>query len=468
MIIRLICTPLFAVFFVLLHAQDAYRYKQLGQWNDTQLPMLNSPEGQRWNELTGWVDTTSGKEYVIMGSIDSVYFFDVSDPAQIKKCDVRSGLNRVVNRDVEVYGHYAYCVSDNGPSGKMQVYDLSYLPDSVSLVFESDTFGHNVHSMFVNPESKRLYLCSVKKSPINIPMMVLSIDTPEKPSLLGLLGIIPSGCERVHEVYIRRDTAFCSCEYKGLFVYDLRNMQNQILLGAITPPYPYNGYNHTSWPDSALQHIAFTDELPNGQPLKVYRIRGFDDMTYLTHFNTNNGATPHNLFWVGNLLHVSWYHDGIYTWDMSNPRKPKVHAYFDTYHQNATGDYSGFKGCWGVYPFFPSGNIAASDMTNGLFMIRYDQSVGLNNQENDFENPVAYPNPSNDLLMLDLNVIESGNYSIQCFDLQGKRMFIQLGNIADGSNGIIIEKFLELDSGIYALTIETDMGYKHTIKILKQ
>jgi hypothetical protein len=153
---------------------------------------------------------------------------------------------------------------------------------------------------------------------------------------------------------------------------------------------------------------------------------------------------------------------------MSNPRKPKVHAYFDTYHQNATGDYSGFKGCWGVYPFFPSGNIAASDMTNGLFMIRYDQSVGLNNQENDFENPVAYPNPSNDLLMLDLNVIESGNYSIQCFDLQGKRMFIQLGNIADGSNGIIIEKFLELDSGIYALTIETDMGYKHTIKILKQ
>jgi hypothetical protein len=47
-------------------------------------------------------------------------------------------------------------------------------------------------------------------------------------------------------------------------------------------------------------------------------------------------------------------------------------------------------------------------------------------------------------------------------------MFVQLGNIADGSNGIIIEKFLELDSGIYSLTIETDMGYKHTIKILKQ
>lgn len=468
MIRKLIFSVVLTLSICQIHAQDAYRYKLLGQWNDTLLPMINTIEGQRWNELTGWVDTSSGKEFIIMGSVDSVYFFDVSDPSQIKKCDVRWGLNRVVNRDVEVYGNYVYCVSDNGPSGKMQVYDLSFLPDSVHLVFESDTFGHNVHSMFVNPESKRLYLCSVKKFPVNIPMMVLSIDTPDKPSLVGVLNIVPSGCERVHEVYVRRDTAYCSCEYKGLFVYDLRDMKNQVLLGAITPPYPYNGYNHTSWPDSSLQHIAFTDELPNGQPVKVYRIRGLDDMTYLSHFNTHPGATPHNVFWVGNLLHVSWYHDGVYAWDMTNPRIPKVHAYFDTYYQNAVGDYSGFKGCWGVYPFFPSGNIAASDMTNGLFMLTYDQTVGINKISNNAQTPIVYPNPSRDVLMIDMNGISNEQFTIQCYDLQGKRQFIQHGNTSVDANGIIIERFSALEFGIYVLTIETENGYRHTIKIIKE
>ena len=39
---------------------------------------------------------------------------------------------------------------------------------------------------------------------------------------------------------------------------------------------------------------------------------------------------------------------------------------YDTYPQ---GSGNGFNGCWGVYPFLPSGNLVCSDIDNGLFVL---------------------------------------------------------------------------------------------------
>ena len=107
-----------------VHAQDAYHMKLLGNWNNPSLtPNPNMP-GQLWSELTGWVDTLNNREYIIMGSIDSVYFFDVTDPTHIKVCDVESGIDLAINRDIDTYLHYAYCVSDNSPgAGQLQIFD---------------------------------------------------------------------------------------------------------------------------------------------------------------------------------------------------------------------------------------------------------------------------------------------------------------------------------------------------------
>ena len=45
-------------------------------------------------------------------------------------------------------------------------------------------------------------------------------------------------------------------------------------------------------------------------------------------------------------------------------------GYYDT--STSHTNYSGYTGCWGVYPFLPSGNIIASDIENGLFVLRPD------------------------------------------------------------------------------------------------
>ena len=52
--------------------------------------------------------------------------------------------------------------------------------------------------------------------------------------------------------------------------------------------------------------------------------------------------------------------------DISHPNNPIEVGHYDTYPQ---GSGNGFYGCWGVYPYLPSGNILASDMQNGLFVL---------------------------------------------------------------------------------------------------
>ena len=55
--------------------------------------------------------------------------------------------------------------------------------------------------------------------------------------------------------------------------------------------------------------------------------------------------------------------------DISNPASPFKVAYYDTHPGNT--DYNGFFGCWGTYPYLPSGTILASDDLNGLFVMQF-------------------------------------------------------------------------------------------------
>ncbi len=453
------------------NAQDAYHLRLLGNWNNPDLPPNPNMPDQRWNELTGYVDSTSGKEYVIMGSTDSVYFFDVSDPEHIKLCDRRWGLNTAINRDIETYSHYVYCVSDNAPAGKLQIYDLQFLPDSVHLVYESDTLGHNTHSIFINSESKRLYMCINKKhNQLISGLDILSLEIPDSPAFIGKMDQTLFGslsCQHVHEIYVRNDTGYCSCEYKGLYVIDFTDLANQKPLGSISPPYPYSGYNHTSWVDSTGEYIAFTDEAPHGLPVKIYQIRELNDMTYLTHFNTHTGATPHNIFWVSNKLYISWYQDGVYIYTVDTPRNPRMYAYYDTYPQNASGVYDNYKGCWGVYPYFPSGNIAASDMTNGLFMLKYDITVGTENISEFINRFTISPSPFKNDFNLQFISQNSFQSILTVNDIHGREVYIQPIAIEQGQNTINISTLSELNSGIYFVTLKNKYGILHH-KLVKE
>lgn len=454
------------------YAQQAYRFELSGHWNDTNLASQITPfsnERQIWSDLIGWTDSSTGKEFVIMGSIDSIYFFDVSNPSSIKKCDVRWGRNRVINRDFEVYSHYVYCVSDNGPGGALQIFDLQYLPDSVHLVREDSAISSNTHSIFIDSNSKRLYLNITKPygpGP-KIGMQIVSLENPEQPILIGQLTDSAKVCDRVHEAYYRNDTAYCSCEYNGLQIFDVRNPQQSKHIGGISPPYPFNGYNHTGWLNDEGSMLVFTDELPYGLPIKLYDVSNKKAPDYKTSFNSHAGATPHNVIWIGNKLWTSAYEDGMVLWDMSNPENPVIQGFYDTYPQNQEGVYQGLTGCWGVYPFFASGYIAASDMHNGLFLLKYNQKVGLTEKGRSILKVTTYPNPTHHSLNLQIVSNQKETALVKIVSVNGQTVLQKQIDLLDGENDIKLEEVSEVEKGMYFVSIISESGLSKHLPIVK-
>jgi hypothetical protein len=165
------------------------------------------------------------------------------------------------------------------------------------------------------------------------------------------------------------------------------------------------------------------------------------------------GATPHNLIWKSNQLWTSAYEDGLVLWNMNNPYAPKIEGFYDTYPKNKQGIYNGYTGCWGMYPFFKSGNIAASDMRNGLFMIRYDHTLEIHDQVVVKLSYKIYPNPFSDLLHLSIFSYSTNIAWVKIVNLTGQVLLEKKIDLQQGENALKLEEVSELSNGVYLLSI---------------
>lgn len=453
---------LFCLFLTQAFAQDSYRMKMLSNYNNPNLPKVDFTD--IWNDLTGYYDPKTQREYIICGSTDSVYFFDITDPRKMVLVDVESGRSIYArNRDFETYKHYAYCVSDQASGiGGLQIFDLQYLPDSVHKVYESNALGTLTHTIFIDSVVAKMYMSSNIGSFGFSALDVISLANPEQPVLHTRLKIPlrPSGNEifnRVHEMYARNDTVYLSCEQSGLFVFDLRDPNIHALIGSITA-YPDQGYNHSSWLDKTGKHIMFTDETM-GMDVKIFDIKNLAEPKFLSQFNSNASAMPHNAYWYGDFAYVSAYHDGVRVYNVSNPSDPYEVAWFDT-HPDKPEVYSGYKGCWGVYPFLPSKHIIASDLTAGIFVFEIDSLLTGNEKEE--ENSISvklFPNPSNDFIQIILS--EPTPFEVKILDLNGKQIAENI--YPENDKKIDVS---QLASGLYMIEVLTQKGsaYKKFLK----
>ncbi len=449
-------------------AQQSYKMTLLSHWNDTSLTHVDGD--QIWSDLTGWYDSIKKREYIIAGGVDSIYFFDITNPNTIKLVAVEDGKSKfAVNRDFETYLHYVYCVSQKGTPGALQIFDLQYLPDSVHKVYQAQDVTANAHTIFIEAKSKRMYACENMSTTTGLSAMdIISIASPENPVLLAKLQV-PSNTsgqklfDKVHEMYSRNDTAYLSA-YVGLFIFDLTNLINQKFISSIVN-YPFAGTNHSSWLNDDGKKILFTDE-NQGLPAKIFDISDIKNPRSESTFNSNANALPHNAYWKKNKAIVSCYEDGVYVYDISNTKKPIAIAWYDTYPKNLSGEYHGFHGCWGVWPFLPSGNIIASDISEGIFVLKVDSSASIDVvSENDFISKI-YPNPFADKLHIQINKNLGTELEIEIFDIQGKVIYSK-NNVGNSS-----ELFLQIDeaanwqSGFYTLKIFNSQQQK-VFKLVK-
>ncbi|MEM0997720.1 MAG: choice-of-anchor B family protein [Bacteroidota bacterium] len=334
-------------------------------WDDNSLP---SSSGATYNDIWGWAG--GGREYAIMGSLGGTHFIDVTDPTNPQPVAFEAGgSSSSIWRDYKTYGNYLYAVSDQGLGSSLQIFDLSGLPTSVSKVYDSQAFFTTAHNIFIDEESGHLYVAGTTINPSG----VIILDVASNPANPTLAANFTLGAY-VHDVFVRNDTCYAFMGTQGWGVFDFSNLLNPQILNFILPnTYPEAGYAHSGWASDDFNTLYWCDET-HDTGVHVGDISDPTSISFLPTFRstllgpTHTNSLPHNCFVKGNLLYVSYYHDGVQVWDISNPTAPVRAAYYDTDITNT--NYSGMRGSWGVYPYLPSGTIIASDVRNGLFVLQ--------------------------------------------------------------------------------------------------
>ena len=121
----------------------SWQLSPLYNWQDTTL----TPSWQydnTYNEI--WGVQINGVEIAIIGSTAGTHFFDVTDPASVSQVDFVAGAytgSGVIHRDYHDYNGYLYAVCDEGNNSTLQILDMTNLPNSVSVVYDSNVLLPN-------------------------------------------------------------------------------------------------------------------------------------------------------------------------------------------------------------------------------------------------------------------------------------------------------------------------------------
>lgn len=457
---KLIAAILFIIAFQLCYSQYASQnINLLAIWSNPTIT-AEPTYGIKYNGIWGWYDEKKNKEYGIIGGSDGVYFVDITVPTSPVLCDFVPGRrDSCIWRELKTYKNYCYMVSDDKAPNSFQIVDLSYLPDSVHVVYDKNNLIERVHALW--QDGNKLY-CSSPKGPSiqNAQMCVLSLKNPANPVLLRKLSDDnPPIQDGVHDMYVRNDTVFASHGYAGLFIYKFDTVQNKFSLKGSLTSYQNQGYNHSSVMTKNAKTLFFLDEVPVNLPCKSLDISNFSNLTVLQQFTSSAGtiATPHNPFINNNndRLVVAYYQDGVQIFDISNPSNVKRTGYFDTNPNDGAGlpkpDYSG---CWGAYIYFPSGVIIASDMQRGMFIL--DATAALTHtgyiasKNNHFK---IYPNPTADVLQITVDIPSYDKTTVQIKDISGR---IVLEKHFDNFASNISIDISEFESGTYLVSFITN------------
>lgn len=359
-----------------------------GQVSENMVLMSNvDPASEDYNDIWGYVDQATGKEFAIIGSLSAIYFYDVTTPTSPVLINYFTPGSSNIWRDFKTYGHYCYAVMDNADEGLL-IFDMKDIADPVDPrviqiggLYDPKAFFTEAHNIYIDEEHARLY--AVGTDTRSNGMIILDLSTPESPSLLASksLAINSTTGGYVHDVYVKDHIAYCSHgATKSYVVWDFTNPVSPIFKASLNS----SGYNHSSWVTPNGDYAVYAEEVGIGLPLGIVDLSELEDGTINTihtfkepllapdHVNNR----PHNPFILGDYLYVSYYHDGLVVFDISDlvsgtfdpTMTTRRVAYYDTYPSNSA--YSGYAGAWGVYPYLPSGNLLVSDDAKGLFVLK--------------------------------------------------------------------------------------------------
>ncbi|CAN5277811.1 hypothetical protein BH09BAC1_BH09BAC1_01600 [soil metagenome] len=320
------------------------------------------PFSDHANDIWGYVDS-AGREYALVGLTKSTEIVDITDPDNPVKLHSIAGPTSTW-RDIKTWSHYAYVTNETADG--LLIIDLAGLPATINHKYVNfNAAVATAHNVFVD-EMGFAYLLGYNDSLRSIPTdqrgaYILDLRSdPWNPTYAGKYA-----AGYVHDAYVRGDTLWAAQIYAGNFaVVDVKVKASPTVLALQETP---SRFTHNSWLSNDGKYIVNSDEVSGGY-LSFYSVGDIENITETDRFQSSPGAgvIPHNAFFLGDYVWISYYKDGVVLVDATKKNNIIEVGNYDTSPFIAS---DGFNGCWGVYPFFPSGTVVASDIEEGLFVL---------------------------------------------------------------------------------------------------
>jgi len=361
---------------------------------------LGGERGILVNDLWGWTDPQTGREYVIMGRFDGTVFVDITNPTNprvLGELPKTEGSTGNLWRDMKVYRNHAFIVADGAGAHGVQVFDLTRLRDASGgpVVFDETAHYdgiHSAHNIVINEESGFAFTVgnSGGGNTCGGGFHMIDVRDPVNPTFAGCYSDPATGnagtgythdgqCVTYHGPdadYQGRELCFAASE-TALGIGDVTDKENPTPIASAA--YPNVAYAHQGWLTEDHRYFFLNDELDelggnvSHTRTLVWDVTDLDDPVLVTEHLAETRATDHNLYIRGDLMYQSNYVSGLRILDISDVANPREVAYFDTVPMGE--EVPGFAGSWSNYPFFESGVIAVTSMREGLFLLKKKDQV---------------------------------------------------------------------------------------------
>ena len=344
---------------------------------------LDDLGGGSGNDIWGWTDSSTGKEYAIMGRTNGTSFVDISDPVNpIYLGNLPPHSDDSPWRDIKVYADHAFIVTEADNSG-MQVFDLTQLrmvaspPATFSETAHYSGFSY-AHNLVINEDSGFAYAAGTNNCSGGLHM--INIHTPANPASAGCFSADGFTHDAQCVNYDGPDL-----DHQGTEVCFNSNEDTLTIVDVTNKPHPamlsrtgYSGsmYAHQGWLTEDQAYFLLGDELdelndPDVTNTRTYMwdVSDLDDPELIGSHDSTTTATDHNQYVKGNYTYQSNYRAGLRILDITGIANGNLseEAFFDV---NPGSNWTDYDGAWSNYPFFDSGIVIVSVIELGLFILR--------------------------------------------------------------------------------------------------
>jgi choice-of-anchor B domain-containing protein len=380
------------------------------------------------SDIWGWTSPVTGDEYALIGTTSGVAFAritDGSDPGAAKAPEflgmiptTDTGTQRNWWWDLRTYNDHVYYVTEVNGAG-VAIFDLKNLdgrsavePGSAESILEAGAryTGNGylrAHNIAIHEATGMAYVSGASKVAGVDPaftddgVIILDLANPLAPVEVGtIVGedidshdmqvVTYNGPDKAH---VGKPIGFISNGGAlNTKIYDVSDPAAPVLLSTVT--HPGASFAHQGWPTDGHEFFIFGDEedelfglqdprnsdLPDTARTYILDIRDLDDPQLHGFFDSPAASIDHNLFVKGDKVYQANYTAGMRVLQIT-PTATGIElteaGHMDTEprlpNNNLNFNFNIFAGPWGVFPFFDSGKVIASDGFNGLIVARLSE-----------------------------------------------------------------------------------------------